>query len=130
MGLCIIGNKNWVYYWGEVDTFDKDKVGRWVHFFDKGGVEYIKSVCKEAIEQGIIGEIKHSNAEAGICCFYLNSDDVEGHKRVIGYLLDKGLIRKTPNGRIYDMGFKLENGEESDIRVSDFIDMETGEWLV
>lgn len=56
---------------------------------------FMEDVCKAAIEEGIVEECKHSNASEGVSCFYLNDDDVEGHRRVIGFFIRNGLIRKT-----------------------------------
>lgn len=53
------------------------------------------------------------------------------------YFLVNNLIQKTKKGRLYNISFKLdkqtqagEYGNEfhSEIRLSNFIDLETGEW--
>ena len=60
---------------------------------------------------------KYSNPKAqiaagkksGVCCLYLNGNDREGHKRVLRYMLDNGLIRKTKSGKLYNISFKYDS---------------------
>ena len=63
---------------------------------------------------------------------------MENHRRIIRYLIDKDLIRRTKTGKLYNVSFKLDNqtrnGEYGDnydgtIKLADFIDLTTGEWL-
>lgn len=99
---------------------------------------FVENVCKAAIEEGIVEECKHSNASEGVSCFYLNDDDVEGHKRIIGFFIRNGLIRKTKKGKLYNISFKHdtqtlagEYGEDyhSDIKLEEFVNLETGDWI-
>lgn len=60
-------------------------------------------------------ECKHSSFESviengrGVACFYLNLDDVEAHRRVVAFMLEHGLVRKTKSGKLYNIGFKLDD---------------------
>lgn len=38
---------------------------------------------RQAVENGVVAEAKHSNTSEGVCFFYLNCDDMEAHKRII-----------------------------------------------
>jgi hypothetical protein len=125
-----------VFYVGENVIFDDDKVGKWMYFFNDK--EFAAKVCSEAVLSNVVSESKHSNADDGVCCFYLNSDDKEAHKRILTFFIENRLIRKTKTGRLYDISFKLDNqtlngeyGREysSDIKLSSFVDLNTGEWL-
>ena len=39
---------------------------------------------------------------------YINGNDGEGHIRVLRFLLENGLIRKTKSGKLYDISFKYD----------------------
>lgn len=78
-------------------------------------------------------------APTGVICFYLNGDDTENHKRVIQFMMSNGLIRKTKTGRYYNISFKYNEqtraGEYGDdfegkIKLDQFIDLNTGEWII
>lgn len=92
--MRIIKNPAWVYYLADIDPhFDEVKVGKWMYFF--GDRQFVEKICREAIEQNIVEECKHSNANDGVSCFYLNDDDIDGHRRVIEFFIKNDLIRKT-----------------------------------
>ncbi|WP_212781081.1 hypothetical protein [Lactobacillus corticis] len=134
--MRIINNVFWIYYLSDKDPqFDPNKVGKWMYFFSDRN--FMEKMCKEAIEEGIVQECKHSNANDGVSCFYLNDDDFEGHKKVISFFLKNKLIRKTKTGRLYNISFKHDEQTEagdygknyhSDIKLNQFIDLETGGW--
>lgn len=127
----------WVYYLGKSHNFDARKVGKWMYFFNDK--DYIASVCKEAIEKNIVNQAKHTNDETGVACFYLNGDDIDGHKKVIQFFLSKNLIRKTQSGKLYNISFKFDNqtldGQygndfKATIKLEDFVDLYTGEFKI
>ena len=127
----------WIYYIGDDSKFEHDKVGKWLYFFENK--EFVEKICKEAVENRIVNEAKHSNAETGVSCFYLNIDDIENHKRVIEFFIKNNLIRKSKSGRYYNISFKLdtqtlarEYGENynSEVKLDKFIDLNTGEWKI
>lgn len=103
-----------------------------------GDRQFVEKICREAIEQNIVEECKHSNADDGVSCFYLNDDDLEGHRRVIEFFIKNDLIRKTKKGKLYNISFKHdaqtlagEYGDDyhSDIKLEEFVNLETGEWI-
>lgn len=128
----------WTYYDNDQEKqFDHDKVGKWMYFFNDK--KFVTDICKNAIEKNIVYSAKHNNSENGVACFYLHYDDIETHKKVISYFLENNLIKKTKTGRLYNISFKLDNqtraGEygdqfKSDIKLENFINLYTGEWLV
>lgn len=93
---------------------------------------------------GVVAEAKYSNPDTqiaagqknGVCCLYLNGNDMEGHKRVLHYKLDNGLIRKTKSGKPYNISFKFDSqtyagkykgsGFSGEIKLADFVGLETG----
>lgn len=127
----------WVFYLrGEESCLDRHKCGKWMHFFNNK--EFAVHICEEAVSNGICVEAKHADADEGVCCFYLNSDDIEGHKRVLSYFIENDLIRKTKTGKLYNISFKLDDqtraGEygtefHSEIKLEHFVDLNTGEFL-
>ncbi|WP_251547740.1 hypothetical protein [Pumilibacter intestinalis] len=136
----------WTHYIAETDTIDKEKCGKWMSFFggDLDKIFFVEDVCKEAVERGIVEQAKHTSSThyivkgEGVMCFYVNGDDNDGHRRIISYFLEKGLIPKTKAGKFYNISFKYdkqtldnEYGSDfsSDIKLNQFIDLYTGKWL-
>ena len=128
----------WVFYLSDgYEELDSNRCGKWMYFFsDK---DYASHLCQQAVESGVVVEAKHSNDDRGVCCFYLDADDVEGHKKTIQYFLDNNLIRKTKTGKLYNISFKLDEQTEAgeygetfqgQIKLERFIDLVTGEWKV
>ena len=76
--MQIKNNDCWVCYVTEDTHFDEEKVGKWMYFFND--VNFIAPLCEKAVKDGIVKEAKHSNNTNGVACFYLNCDDLEGHK--------------------------------------------------
>lgn len=110
--------------------------GKWMHFFKDR--EWIAGRCREAVERGVVGMAKHSDAESGVACFCVNSDDYEGHRRILSYFVEHGMVRKAKDGRLNDISFKYDKGTkgrsyeedyDDEIKLSDFVDLETGEIL-
>lgn len=128
----------WVFYLGDgYQNLDEKKVGKWMHFFNN--VEFAEEVCSKAIASDVCVESKHSDAVEGVCCFYLNGDDIEAHKRVIRFFIENGLIRKTKAGKLYNISFKYDAqtdagqyGENfvAEIKLDQFVDLATGKFIV
>ena len=132
--MRIIENPVWVYCLADEEPcFDESKVGKWMYFFEDES--HAKEICKTAIEQSVVAECKYKKCNGGLACFYLNDDDMEGHRRVIRFFLENGLIRKTKSGKLYNISFKHdeqtyagEYGEKykSSLKLDRFVDLETG----
>ena len=126
----------WVFYIGDhADQLDREKCGKWMHFFNDKS--FAASVCREAVLEGIVDEAKHSDDATGVCCFYLNADDLTAHQRTIQFFLDHNLIRKTKTGKLFNISFKYDyqtrEGEygssfHPEISLEDFLDLDTGKW--
>ena len=101
--MRVIKNSAWVYYLADTDPhFDETKVGKWMYFF--GDRQFVEKICREAIE------------------FFIKND----------------LIRKTKKGKLYNISFKHdtqtlagEYGDDyhSDIKLEEFVNLETGKWI-
>lgn len=137
MNKCkIIKADCWVFYLSKYySILDENACGKWMYFFND--VAFAKEICEKAITEGICYEAKHSNSSEGVCCFYVNGDDAEGHRRIITFMIQNNLIRKTKTGRFYDLSFKYDQqtnrGEygdcfEGSIKLNQFIDLSTGKW--
>lgn len=93
----------------------------------------------DSIRTDYDGTLKQSVIEIPLCCFYLNGNDREGHKKVLRYMLNNGLIRKTKSGRLYNISFKYDSqtyagkykgsGFTGEIKLADFVDLETGKFV-
>lgn len=135
--IRVIHSGVWVFYIGEdADTLDSKQCGKWMHFFNDRS--FAESICKRAVEEGIVAESKHFDADEGVCCFYLNGNNGAAHKRVLKFFLDNGLMRKKKDGSLYNIAFKYDNqtrageyGEEfeSNIKLDQFVDLKTGKIL-
>lgn len=132
----VINYGPWVYYIEGRPIFDEHKVGKWMYFFKDR--ERVAGLCEKAVKEGIVLEAKHSDAEEGVSCFYLECDDMETHKKVIQFFLDNDMIQKTKAGKLYNISFKLDDqtrageyGDEftSNIKLEQFLDLVTGEWI-
>ena len=126
----------WVFYIGEDAESLGDKCGKWMYFFNDRS--FAEKICRQAVEQGVVTESKHSDADNGVCCFYINGDDAAAHQRLIQFFLDNDLIRKKKDGGLYNISFKFdtqtragEYGEEFDshIKLEQFVDLNTGKML-
>lgn len=132
------------WFWflsGKEQLLDCDKCGKWMYFFDDQ--TFAQEMCQKAIDENVCYECKCSDVEftgekTGVICFYLNGDDIENHKRVIQFMIDNNLIRKTKTGKYYNMSFKFDSqtvaGEygsdfEGKIKLEQFIDLKTGAWI-
>ncbi len=127
----------WVFYIEGKPEFDRHKVGKWMYFFKD--YDRVVELCRKAVEEGVVLEAKHSNADDGVSCFYLECDDMERHKKVIRFFMSNDMIQKTKTGKLYNISFKLDDqtrageyGESysGDIKLEQFLDLQTGEWLV
>lgn len=135
--MRIAKNAYWVFYLCDDDpSLDEGKTGKWMYFFNDR--EFIEGICCKAINENVVEECKHSNADNGVACFYLNADDTEGHKRTIAFLIKNGLIRDTKAGKLHNISFKRDtqtlageygNDYQPDIKLDQFVNLETGEWL-
>ena len=73
------------------------------------------------------------------CCFFSNDNDSKGHKRILSYMLNNGLVRKTKSGKLYNISFKYDtetyagkykgSGFSGKIKLVDSVDLETGEFI-
>lgn len=132
----------WCWYLTDKSKLlEKHKCGKWMHFFSNQ--TFAMSMCEKAITENVCYECKCTDMEltgleTGVICFYLNGDDTQNHRKVIKFMMDNGLIRKTKTGRLYNISFKFDDqtragtyGTDFDgtIKLADFIDLNTGEWL-
>lgn len=133
----------WFWYLsGLEDLLDETKCGKWMCFFDDQ--EFAKSICEKAMEEKVCYECKCTDMESqnsltGVICFYLNGDDIENHKRVIRFMMENSLIRKTKTGKLYNISFKFDDqtrvGEygadfEGKIKLEQFVDLQTREFII
>ena len=110
--------------------------GKWTFHFSDNAIA--ASMCETAVEDGVVALAKHTNSINGVACFYINGDDDEAHRRVISFFLDNDLVRKTKDGRLFNIAFKFDSqtkaGEygkdfKAKITLDRFVDLETGSLL-
>ena len=132
------------WYWyltKQAKLLEKHKCGKWMCFFTDQ--KFAMRICEKAIAENACYECKCTDmelkaVETGVICFYLNCDDIENHHRIIQFMMDNNLIKKTKTGRFYNISFKFDDqtraGEygaefEGIIKLAQFIDLNTGEWI-
>lgn len=132
------------WYWymsGKENLLETHKCGKWMHFFTDQ--QFAMNICEEAIQEGVCYEckctdMKTQDESTGVICFYLNGDDMDNHRRVIQFMLDHALIQKTKAGKLYNISFKFDDQTrareygadfEGKIKLSQFIDLNTGKWI-
>lgn len=135
-GIAVYRNIAWTYYFSDdSDKLNDDVCGKWMYFYND--IEIAKDICKKAIKEGACLEAKHANSDNGVCCFYINGDNKDAHKKLIYFLMNNNLVRKTSDGNYYNISFKYDSQTYAgkyggnfvaDIRLEDFIDLHTGEW--
>ena len=132
----------WFWFTSGRKKLDPNKCGKWMSFFSDQ--QFAIDICEKAIHEDICYDCKCSDLEfkgenSGVICFYLECDDIDNHKRVIQYMIDSDLIRKTKTGKLYNISFKLDRqtraGEygsdfKGEIKLDQFIDLNTGEWII
>ena len=144
-------NIAWIMYIGDSSKFIDNKVGKWMYFFKTSDdIERIKKLCSDAVKQGIVKLSKHTNPDSfglnphgtsvtGVCCFYLNCDDIEGHKKILSYFIKNNMIGRTKTGRLCNISFKLDdqtragqygNDFIAKITLDKFINLDTEEWIL
>ena len=133
------------WFWFMADErkpLKKDQGGKWIFNFTGHDQEFAISICEKAIKEGVCQECKCADLENTtgnpIFCFYVNGDDIEGHKRLISFALKNDLVRRKASGALYNESFKFNSqtqaleygaGFTAKIRLADFIDLNTGEWI-
>lgn len=118
-------NAYWDFYTNNSMHYVAHESGKWMVFFEFEDMPAIAKHCENIVLGNICGTTKLSNVpndkNTGVACFYLNISDKEAHKKLIKYMIDNDLIPRTQNGRLYNIGFKLDNQTRSGQYGSDFI---------
>lgn len=131
-----ISANGWVFYVCDEAKNLGNTCGKWMYFFNDR--TFAEKICREAVEHGIVVESKYSEADKGVCCFYLNGEDAAAHQRIIRFFLDNNLVHKKEDGSLYNISFKFdtqtragEYGKEfdSNIKLDQFVDLNTGKML-
>lgn len=133
----------WTYF-SELDAqLDPEKGGKWMYFF--ADYDQTLQLCEQAVANQILEQCKLTSREAlvqkgsGVACFYLNIDNIEGHKKVIDYFKRNNMIQKKKNGNYYNISFKLDNQTKNKeyaedyqavLKLEELMDLKTGEWFV
>jgi len=142
----------WVFYISEDFDYgyERDKVGKWMYY--SKDINFMSEICRKAVndklvaqakhstEKRVAWQAKHSNKSDGVAHFYLNCDDMETHKKILSFFMDNNLIDKPKNGRFNNnnISFKLDAQTKTgqygkdfrpEIKLCNFIDLDSGEWL-
>ena len=71
------------YATDNAEKTDPEKGGKWMHFFSDE--VFARITCERAVEEGVCDSCKCTDTAVtgtatGVICFYLNADDIDGHK--------------------------------------------------
>ena len=144
-----IANDDWIWFLNEKTkgTLQPEHCGKWMHFFSSENRDYVDQVVAGAVLSGAVAVAKYTGPliletfgqPSGVCCFYLNDNDNQGHIRILSYMMEHDLIRKTKSGKLYNISFKYDSqtyareykstGFSGKIHLADFADLETGLFL-
>lgn len=115
----------WFWYISKDEKIlEREKCGKWMYFFTNQ--ELAQQVCQKAIDEEVCYECKCTDiaiteTPQGVVCFYVNGDDLENHKRVIQFMMDNNLIRKTKTGKLYNISFKYDTQTRAGEYGTDFM---------
>jgi hypothetical protein len=134
----------WEHYIAKDKSYDfkEDQCGGWQYSFDAShnSLSIIRKICEKAMTEGVVAEIKHSNADAlrikgsGLCCFYCNGDDEEAHKKIIAFFIQNNMVLRDNYGNLRNMAFKYDATAKRrkkgsiPIQLGDFVNLKTGEF--
>lgn len=133
---------DWTYY-GE-DNQNIENVGKWMCFFSADSVSYISLIAQKAIELKIVKRCKHTRFDkykkkTGVLCLYIDGNNKSDHLRVINFMIENNLIRRTKLGKLFNISFKFDFQTKKDeygksfkpiLKLSDFIDLNTEKGLI
>lgn len=144
-----IENFTWIYYIldDSIKSYNKENVGKWIYFFEDSDIDLADNICKKAIQERIVCMAKYTNLKndlefvsnnnysksGGVCCFYVNLDNVEAHRMVIKFFIDNNLIKRTKIGSFYNIAFIAADNESQkdfDSIVGFKVNQHTGKWIL
>ena len=131
----------WYWYTTEkMNLLEKHKCGKWMCFhYDQ---KFAMLVCEKAISEDVCYACKCTDMETAksstyAICFYTNCDDLEGHKKILEFMISHRLIPRTKTGKLYNISFKLDDqtraneyGEnfKAQLTLDMLVELTTGEW--
>lgn len=128
-------------YWAHIFSLKYSRIehpGKWMYYTKPGDFESAFKLCENAVKLGVCTEAKCSEF-TNVCCFYCEATDYSQHKSIISYFIENNMIRKTKDGRYYNISYKLDEqtyaNEYGDkyvpcLKLGDIIDLYTGEFLL
>lgn len=148
VNLQITNNPSYIFYIDKNRVADLEGkfVGKWMYFFNNSHVAFAESICKKAVQSGAVIEAKHTSQESidflglptGVYCFYVRADDKDAQREALQFLIENDLIRRTKAGKLFDISFKFDEQTrareyglsfDGKIRLSDYVDLQTGEFI-
>lgn len=147
MNFQKINRSFWIFYLDadrEIELLNN--FGKWTYFYDASqeSADFAEMICEKIVRDGVAISAKHSNEDYGgihgfgVCYFYCNGSDIDARKKILRFMLDNNMIRKTNAGELMDISFEydIQTGDaerdhqgETKIQLSHFVNLKTGEWL-
>lgn len=120
-------------YYGDENVIEHaaKPMGTWTCFYEKKKDE-VENLCETAIDQGLCALIKLTypkpGDKTGFLHFYAIEDDIFTNKDIIRFMIDNHLLRKSTRlGHYPNLAFEIKSNQT--LRLSDIMDLKTGQWV-
>ena len=116
----IIDNEKNIYYFKKNYEFIQNTYGRWEIPFDD--YSKVAKACEDAVEKGYAdmayhtGKLRFLLKGKGSCSFFIGKDEFQGQKRLLKFLIHRGLMPRDEKGMLVDIPFLIEKNVNSDYK--------------
>ncbi|WP_406613827.1 hypothetical protein ACJA23_02860 [Mycoplasma corogypsi] len=149
MKLKISTDLAWKWFIDEetIKTLDTDENGKWLIFAKHENIEYLDDLVLKGFEQESFIAVKRTNEiydpvygiDSVVYIFYANYSDYDRHIKILSFLKENNLIRKTKTGKYFNISFKLDEqtlegeymwngGVNSTLKLNMIMDLDTGDF--
>lgn len=97
--MITLNSRGFIFYLSDNrPNHNTEKIGKWMYFFKNK--DFVSKICKKAIEENIVDTCKHSDADEGVACFYIEFDNLDENRKVINFFLENNLIPKNKKWKV------------------------------
>lgn len=131
----------WLYFLNDEDSEyaqkHGDDIGKWMWFFND--LSQASYNCSLAVATNVVTQAKctYPLIRDGVCCLYCGFLDFDRHIKILQFMMDNNLIRKTKTGKLYNISFKLDSDTRKKrygkafnplLKLKYFINLDTGKF--
>ena len=78
--MITLNSRGFIFYLSDNrPNHNTEKIGKWMYFFKNK--DFVSKICKKAIEENIVDTCKHSDADEGVACFYIEFDNLDENRK-------------------------------------------------